>query len=210
MTRDVLKTPLGALSADHAAATPREQLQAVVQVLLGRPNALTELTLGVGWWHWGQNPADQAARMHLRALRLVLRWLALPSGDEVKEQVVDLLRREVAPLLQVLDEEAQQTRRPVGTDPLGSLPVGGLRLRAEGAVLGVERHEGVVDALTGVEAVTLVGLLAQDLFSVHGVAPVARSSGEREGSAGSVAEVLGIAPVSVAAPGASMSTDGGI
>lgn len=167
---DTSPASLGDLQRDPSLATPREQLQAAVSVLLGRCSLRSRMVLGVDPWYWGQNPDEEWARLRLRALRLVLRWMAAGSGDEAKEAVVHVLLAELAPLLEVLDEECQQLRRPVGADPLRAVPVPGLRLVAEGSVVRAERFEGVVDALTGVEAGVLVGLLADDLFSVHGKA----------------------------------------
>lgn len=164
-------TPLGALLRDPSCATPREQLQAAVAVLLGSGDSRMLAIMGLDRWYWDRPHlgSEMHARATLRALRLLLRWLAPPaSGDSVQQEVVDIVRAELAPLLEALDEEAKQTKPPSFSDGQPPLAVGCLLCGCHARDGGLRRHEGVVDAGAGVDAVALVRLLAKDLFSVHG------------------------------------------
>lgn len=183
MPHDQLKTSLSALARDACAATPRERLQAAVAVLLDFGDIRALLTLGVDPWRLGECSAEMVARARMQALRLLL---SLVVPERAEQQVVDLIRAELPAVLQLLDEQAEQLRGAV---------VGGIDA---GAAAEVAVAQGVEAAAAGRQAVVLAGLLAQDLFSVHGDAPVARESGEQEVSSGLV---CGMPPVSAAAGG---------
>jgi len=141
-------TPLGQLLRDPDSAPPREQLQAVVAVLLGRPDVRSSVTLGVDPWH-GLPQQDEL--LQLLAIRKVLRWLAGESGDDLQQHVVNLLRGELAGLLKLLDEQCQKA--------------GGV-VRDGGDAVASFRCQRVEDSAAGVEPVILVRQLAKDLFSV--------------------------------------------
>lgn len=160
------KTKLGQLLDDPGNATPRERLQAMVSALLGHADVRTLITMGLDPWHWREHEQEMHARMQLRALRLLLNLLLGQDGGQ--QELVQLARTELSALLQVLDEEAQQRRRPVGSNALAPSVVRGLVRSCHAGRVVLCRDEGVVDPLAGVEPVVLVGLLAQDLFSVHG------------------------------------------
>ena len=111
--------------------------------------------------------------------------------------LINILRQEVAPLLQALDQEAQQARPAVGADGLSPGYIPGLSLFAQAGVVGIKRHEGVVDALSGVEAGFLVGQLAKDLFSVGHGASSSLSGGAETLQPRGDCQVSAVAPAEV-------------
>lgn len=153
MTHDLAerdaRTSFSDLLRDPSVATPKERLQAVVAVLLGRSDPRAAVTLGVDMWRWGGRE-DAGLIVQLQALRVLLELLL----DGLEEQGVDLLRAELSSVLEVLNQQRQQLGRP----HRGERQVGRF-------VLVGER---VVDPLAGIDSAVLVRAFAEKLFSVHG------------------------------------------